>query len=102
MDKSCQKRSSPRKFYFYCVLFSSAIPLPGPRSIDRVSDKYAIGSTFSVKNLAHTSNPTIIGFTGIYNPANSCFMNAAIQCLSNTCELRDYFLSITKKKFYIY
>ncbi len=67
-----------------------------------MSDKYAVGSTFSVKNLTHTSNPTIIGFTGIYNPANSCFMNAAIQCLSNTCELRDYFLSITILFNYIY
>lgn len=36
--------------------------------------------------------PSLVGFTGIYNPANSCFMNAALQCLSNTRELRDYFL----------
>ncbi|CAF3858722.1 unnamed protein product [Rotaria magnacalcarata] len=36
--------------------------------------------------------PPSIGYTGIYNPANSCFMNAAVQCLSNTRELRDYFL----------
>jgi ubiquitin C-terminal hydrolase len=33
-----------------------------------------------------------MGYTGIKNPANTCFMNATIQCLSNTRELRDYFL----------
>ena len=38
------------------------------------------------------SSTSTIGFTGICNSANSCFMNAAIQCLSNTRELRDYFL----------
>lgn len=43
--------------------------------------------------MSSLSPPPAIGFTGIYNPANSCFMNAAIQCLSNTRELRDYFLS---------
>ncbi len=45
------------------------------------------------------STTTSIGYTGIYNPANSCFMNAALQCLSNTCELRDYFLSMKSKIF---
>jgi ubiquitin C-terminal hydrolase len=39
-----------------------------------------------------------IGFTGILNPANSCFMNAAVQCLSNARELRDYFL---RKKIFL-
>jgi len=40
-----------------------------------------------------TTSNVVVGFTGIHNPANSCFMNAAIQCLSNTRELRDYFLA---------
>jgi ubiquitin C-terminal hydrolase len=72
---------------FYFDFFFIAIPLPAPRSIDRQSDKYLTGSSI------HSSNTTTIGYTGIFNPANSCFMNAALQCLSNTCELRDYFLS---------
>jgi hypothetical protein len=67
-----------------------AIPLPAPRSMDRQSDKYPNGSSFHQKDIIPI--PTAIGFTGIYNPANSCFMNAALQCLSNTRELRDYFL----------
>jgi hypothetical protein len=33
------------------------------------------------------------GLTGLNNLGNTCFMNSAIQCLSNTLELRDYFLS---------
>jgi ubiquitin C-terminal hydrolase len=60
--------------------------------MDRQSDKYPNGSSFHQKDIIPI--PTAIGFTGIYNPANSCFMNAALQCLSNTRELRDYFLRI--------
>lgn len=32
------------------------------------------------------------GLTGLINLTNSCYMNAALQCLSHTAELRDYFL----------
>jgi ubiquitin carboxyl-terminal hydrolase 4/11/15 len=33
------------------------------------------------------------GLSGLKNLGNSCFMNSAVQCLSNTIELTDYFLS---------
>lgn len=33
------------------------------------------------------------GLTGLYNLGNTCFMNAALQCMSNTPELKDYFVS---------
>ncbi len=79
-------------FNIYYLFIFLAIPLPPPRSMDRLSDKYSPGSSLNQRDITHMSSTTQIGYTGIYNPANSCFMNAALQCLSNTRELRDYFL----------
>ncbi|CAF1282003.1 unnamed protein product [Rotaria sordida] len=83
---------------------NKAIPLPPPLpppAMDRKTEKFPTASAFSSsihqRDTTSTSNipsssSSLIGFTGISNPANSCFMNAAVQCLSNTRELRDYFL----------
>lgn len=70
--------------------FNTPIALPTSRSFDRQSDRFPFQQN---DVMFQSSNKTPIGYTGIYNPANSCFMNAALQCLSNTRELRDYFLN---------
>lgn len=33
------------------------------------------------------------GMTGVNNMGNTCYLSAVLQCLANTRELRDYFLS---------
>ena len=45
----------------------------------------------SKKNYEITEN-SLLGKKGIRNIGNTCYMNTAIQCLSNCSELRNYFL----------
>ena len=42
-------------------------------------------------NLTNSSN---YGLTGLNNLGNTCYMNAALQCLLNSTDLRDYFIGL--------
>ncbi|KAI7894646.1 uncharacterized protein EV154DRAFT_599977 [Mucor mucedo] len=81
-------------------------------SLTRQSDSSSVSSTSSVfangfNNLttsSSTSSPPpskkkpTRGLCGLQNLGNTCFMNSALQCLSNTPQLTKYFLAETYKE----
>ena len=62
---------------------------------------YSLGKKFKELSL-HLSKPftseSLVGKTGIRNIGNTCYMNTALQCLSNCIELRNYFIFQFKEK----
>ncbi|MDP2435274.1 MAG: hypothetical protein Q8P67_05990, partial [archaeon] len=58
------------------------------------SSSWSTSRMFTSWGPRHTEGPPpVAGAVGLNNLGNTCFMNSALQCLSNTPELTDYFLS---------
>ena len=62
-----------------------------PRKISSLES--SVVSSSDVNQIADQAPDKMIGMMGIHNHGNTCFMNAIVQCLSNTETLLSYFLT---------
>ena len=63
--------------------------LTWPEEMSRLAKSLGSGDAGALR--APTTGPTPKGLTGLYNLGNTCYMNSAIQCVSNTRPLTLYF-----------
>ncbi len=84
----------------YWSKLQSAAPLPTSAAASETATRAATGtgmvgrqtrSQAALERNAASDRPR--GLIGLQNLGNTCFMNSALQCMSNTWELQQYFVS---------
>lgn len=68
-------------------------PFGKPGFLDRLESEHQADSKVMTRSQTSQQKVKTKGLVGLQNLGNTCFMNSALQCLSNTSELSIYFLS---------